>query len=258
MTTTSTAPATQLNIEDLVTVSGAMTEALAARASGQTTIELPREALEAMANILRLHTKGEVPVEAGTEYHTAKQLTQKLATFVEAYKIRAIEGEPSQVAQTIPTDRTYADYLREGQALSIALHAAFPGKYKADQAIWPASLEKLEADPAFKAKGTGLETMTDGCVSGTNGEGMNRKGATQELAKQGLQHEKAPVLVAAHTGRYLVDATSIFQGQVVRAAGGVFFFDDDGLGARDIRVGLDVGSSDVSASARRAPSELKT
>jgi hypothetical protein len=207
-----------------------------------------------MAKLLRLHTKGEVSVGAVAEHLTAEQLTQKLASFVETFKIRAIEGEPSQVAQTIPTDKTYADYLREGQALSIALHAAFPAKYKADQAIWPARLEQLLADPAFQAKGTGLETITDGCVSGT--KHMILKGATQELAKQGLQHEDDPVLVAAHTGRYLVDATSIFQGQVVRAAGGAFYFYAYGLDARDIRD--DSSYFSVSSSARRAPSELKT
>ncbi|MFN4895360.1 MAG: hypothetical protein ACK5HO_06210 [Pseudomonadota bacterium] len=200
--------------------------------------------------------KGEVPPIREQSQLTAEQLTQKLATFVETFKIRAIEGEPSQVAQTIPTDKTYADYLREGQALSIALHAAFPAKYKADQAIWPARLEKLLDDPAFQAKGTGLETITDGCVSGTNGEGMTRKGATQELAKQGLQHENDPVLVAAHTGRYLVDATSIFQGQAVRAAGGAFYFHVDGLRASVIDYGH--SPNRVSSSARRAPSELKT
>jgi len=258
MITTSTAPAaiSSADIADLSTVSRATTEALASLASGQTTVELPQATLEAMAKLLRLHTKGEVSVGAVAEHLTAEQLTRKLASFVETFKIRAIEGEPSQVAQTIPTDKTYADYLREGQALSIALHAAFPAKYKADKAIWPARLEQLLADPAFQAKGTGLETITDGCVSGTNGEGMTRKVATQELTKQGLQHEDDPVLVAAHTGRYLVDATSIFQGQVVRAAGGAFYFSDDGLDAGDI----DDGNSynDVSSSARRAPSELKT
>ena len=200
--------------------------------------------------------------EATTESPiTEEQLTQKLETFVNTYKIRAIEGEPTQVAQTIPTDKTYADYLIEGQALSIDLHAAFPAKYKAYQAIWPAHLEKLRADPAFQAKGTGLETITDGCVSGTNGDGMTREGATQKLARQGLQHEEDPVLVAAHTGRYLVDATSIFQGQVVRAAGGAFYFSADGLGANDIiddRI-FDAACHDrLSSSARRAPSELKT
>jgi hypothetical protein len=256
MTTTSTAPAAQPKIEDLETVSGAMTEAIAARALGQTTVELPQAALVAMANILRLHTIGEVPVEAGAESLTAEQLKQKLATFVATYKIRAIEGEPSQVAQTIPTDKTYADYLREGQALSIALHAAFPEKYKAHQAIWPADLEKLLADPAFQAKGTGLETITDGCVSGTNGEGMTREGATQKLEKQGLKHEDDSVLVTAHTGRYLLDASSIFKVQVVRAAGGAFRFSANGLYADVIHA--DGSSSYVSSSARRAPSQSKT
>ena len=217
---------------------------------------LSPEARQALLQILPKEQSTVLAPATSTREAANLQLTQDLAAFVATYKIRAIEGESSQVAQTIPTDKTYADYLREGQALSIALHAAFPEKYKADQAIWPARLEQLLADPAFQAKGTGLETITDGCVSGTNGEGMTRAGATRKLASQGLKHENDPVLVAAHTGRYLVDATSIFQGQVVRAAGGAFRFHAGGLGASDI--GDADGGNDVSSSARRAPSELKT
>ena len=192
----------------------------------------------------------EVPAATSTSQAAALQLTQNLAAFVATYKIRAIEGKPSQVAQTIPTDKTYADCLREGQALSIALHAAFPEKYKADQAIWPASLEPILADPALQAKGTGRETITDGCVSGTNGEGMTRAGATRKLASQGLKHENDLVLVAAHTGRYLVDATSIFQGQAVRAVGGLFYFFADGLLA--LLFNPEDSRDNVSSSARRS------
>ena len=166
------------------------------------------------------------------------QVNQDLAAFVEAYKIRAIEGKPSQAALTIPTDKTYADFLREGQALSIALHAAFPKKYYADRAIWPECLERFLADPAFQACGTGLETITDACVRGTNEIGMTRQQATLKLSQQGLQHEADYLLVAVHTARYLLDAKSIFQRQVVRAASEVFCFDIHGLIVSDIMVGF--------------------
>jgi hypothetical protein len=207
--------------------------------------------------------KGDVPTSQESRLHknldiaTTKtaQLEEKLAAFVETYKIRAIEGEPSQVAITLPLDKSYADFLREGQALSIELHAAFPKKYTASHAIWPERLEKLLNDPAFQEKGTGLETITDGCVPGTSGRGMTRAVATNKLGEQGLSHESDPALVAAHTGRYLLDVSSIFQGQVVRAAGGAFDFDDDGLHADAFS---DVISYDfVSSSARRASPELK-
>jgi len=140
--------------------------------------------------------------------------------------------------------------------LSIELHAAFPDKYTAGQAICPERLEMLLDDPAFQEKGTGIETITDGCVPKTNGRGMTRDGANAKLASQGLSHEVDPVLVAAHTAGYLLNGLSIFERQVVRAAGGAFLFYDGGLRASGI---IDVYSADgVSSSARRAPPELKT
>ena len=242
---------------DQVTISKGASEDIAALTRGQDRTTVALNALKDAGDLTPRQRTALQGIAARYEAKVAAetQVEQKLAVFIATYKIRAIEGEASQVAQTIPTDKTFADFLGEGQALSIRLHAAFPDKYTARQAIWPERLKKLLSDPAFRGKGTGKETITDGCVPGTNGRGMTRDGATQKLASQGLSHEAAPVLVAAHTGRYLLDASSIFKGQVVRAADGAFYFRDYGLNASDGYAGH--GSDVVSSSARRGPQELE-
>ena len=83
---------------------------------------------------------------------------------------------------------------------------------------------------------------------------MTREGASQKLAEQGLRPEDDLVLVVAHTARYLADATSIFEGQVARAASGTFgFFSVFGLNVYD----FDDSDSDriLFSSARILPSE---
>ena len=64
MQTTEPTKVSQTDVSSLTTVGNAMTAALGELAAGRTTVELPKEALEAMANILPGHTPADAqPVE---------------------------------------------------------------------------------------------------------------------------------------------------------------------------------------------------
>jgi len=229
-------------------------KSLASKSADQFT----RDDLKALEEVPgKLQALKEINGTAAPLSSEAIPLEQQLTAFIARYGIRAIEGQDSQVAVNI-SEATYAQFLKEGQELSIKLHKAKPEIYKANQAIWPERLQKWESEEAFQEKGAGIEVVTDGCFPESSGKGMHRKGQEDLLAGKNLTMEQLRELAVAHTARYLLDGQSIFKGQVVRAVravGGALFFYAVGLDEFDIED--DLSDYSVSSSARLAPSESK-
>ena len=226
-------------IADMTTqAAGSLDESTVATSGGLSVAEMGRRAQLVLAAL-----RGETPAvgsEASPSAAPVLSLEQRHAAFISKYRIRAIPDQDSQVAVTIPKGTTYAAFLTEAQELSIELHKANSDKYRADQAVYPSRLQAFLDDAAFTKKATGIEVVTDGCVSESHGK--TRKGQETFLAENKLTMEQIAELAVAHTARYLLDGQSIFQGQTVRAVGGALGFDDlGGLYADDIN---DVDSGD--------------
>jgi hypothetical protein len=89
--------------------------------------------------------------------------------------------------------------------------------------VWPDQLKQSEKDKTFKATTTIPERIQiDGHVKG--GDGMNRANQETFLNNKGLPQANLEDLAAAFVAFYVATGKNIFEGKVVRAAGGVLLF----------------------------------
>ncbi len=168
-------------------------------------------------------TSAILPTESPAPSQPLSLAAQREA-FIEKYKISKLGS--SQVVLTLPEGVTRIEFLKEAQALSVALHASEPGKYRADRAVRPNRLESWKSERAFTdATEKALDLRINGNVKGSTN--LTRR----EQKENGWNNVALQDLAVAHTAFYLLTGKDLFNRNIVRASGGALHFIGIGLDA---------------------------
>jgi hypothetical protein len=164
--------------------------------------------------------------------------------FIAKYNIQ-VHG-PHEVSFVLPTGTSRYEMLCEAQALVAVRDSR--------DLVWPDQLEQWEQATTFKATSTTPERIQiDGHVAG--GDGMSRADQEAFLESKKLPQANLEDLAAAFVAFYVATGKDLFEGKVVRAAGGALDFDSFVLSVH----GIDDASSDSAvAVASRVPRNSKT
>ena len=143
--------------------------------------------------------------------------------FIAKYNIQ-VHG-PHEVSFVLPKGVSRYEMLCEAQGLVAERDNL--------NLVWTNQLERWKDDKTFKATSTTPERIQiDGHVEG--GDGMNRADQEAFLKSKGLPQANLEDLAAAFVAFYVATGKNLFEGQVVRAAGGVLRFFSFGLGVSGI------------------------
>jgi hypothetical protein len=181
---------------------------------------------------------------SGEEFKNLRNTLTPTDLFIAKYNIQ-VHG-PHEVSFVLPKGVSRYEMLCEAQGL-------VAGRDNRNL-VYPDRLNKWEAEATFKSTSTTPERIQiDGHVDG--GDGMNRADQEAFLKNMGLPQANLEDLAAAFVAFYVATGKNLFEGKVVRAAGGALSFNSVGLGVDGIDDGL--SSSDM-AVASRVPLNSKT
>jgi hypothetical protein len=170
---------------------------------------------------------------------TFKELRSTLSPtdlFIAKYNIQ-VHG-PHEVSFVLPKGVSRYEMLCEAQELVEELENR--------DLVPPRHLKTWEKDKTFKATTTTPERIQiDGHVKG--GDGKTRAKQEAFLNKKGLPQANLEDLVAAFVAFYVATGRDLFEGQWVRAAGGVLYLHRSELRVGDINDGLSDGHMAVSS-----------
>jgi hypothetical protein len=164
--------------------------------------------------------------------------------FIAKYNIQ-VHG-PHEVSFVLPTGTSRYEMLCEAQGL-------VAGRDNGNL-VCPVQLKRWKDDKTFKATSTTPERIQiDGHVEG--GDAIKRANQESFLKSKGLPQANLEDLAAAFVAFNVATGKDLFEGQVVRAAGGALGFFSDGLDVDGI---VDAYSGSDMAVASRVPLNSKT
>ena len=180
---------------------------------------------------------------SGEEFKNLRNTLTPTDLFIAKYNIQ-VHG-PHEVSFVLPKGVSRYEMLCEAQGLVAERDNL--------NLVWTNQLERWKDDKTFKATSTTPERIQiDGHVEG--GDGMNRADQEAFLKSKGLPQANLEDLAAAFVAFYIATGKNLFEGQVVRAAGGVLGFFSYGLRVNGIH---DAYSGSVMAVSSRVPRNTK-